>query len=154
MEELSFRLAEAKDSNALFTIRQRAILGIAASMMDSEDARCWAMRLERHGMAERMARMEIWVAEARGAIVGWVGIEQGWLENLYRDPDPAWRGVGSALLAHAERLMRGRGYRVVGLKSAASAVCFYQRHGYEPSAPPEPDGSWRHQKILLAPILS
>jgi GNAT superfamily N-acetyltransferase len=116
--------------------------------MKAADAERWAMRLEPEGMAERMDRMEIWVAEADDRIVGWVGIQPGWLENLYRDPDPPWRGTGGALLAHAERLMRERGFHAVGLKSAASAVGFYRRHGYEPSAPPEPDGSWRHEKPL------
>lgn len=154
MEALHFRPAEATDSEALFSIRQRAILGLAAKRMNKEDARHWALRLEPEGMAERMTRIEIWVAEVQGKIVGWVGIEQGWLENLYRDPDPTWQGIGTALLAHAEQLMRERGFRIIGLKAAASAVGFYQRHGYKPSAQPERDGSWRHEKFLATETLS
>lgn len=61
--------------------------------------------------------------------------ERGLVKNLYVVPDWRDRGVGSDLLAAAERRLRERGADVVSLEAMASNAAarrFYRRHGYEP----------------------
>jgi len=62
-----------------------------------------------------------------------VDCRRGLVENLYVVPDRRGEGIGSALLARAERRLRETG--VVSLEAMAdneAARRFYRRHGYEP----------------------
>jgi GNAT superfamily N-acetyltransferase len=78
---------------------------------------------------------EVWVAEADGRLLGFLGIEQSTnlgapvLEKLYVDPAEQNRGVGSALLAKAKELRPGGLYLWVFQKNPARRL--YERHGFE-----------------------
>lgn len=61
--------------------------------------------------------------------------ERGLVENLYVAPDWRGQGVGSELLAAAERRLRERGVEAISLEAMAAneaARRFYRRHGYDP----------------------
>jgi ribosomal protein S18 acetylase RimI-like enzyme len=61
--------------------------------------------------------------------------QRGLVENLYVVPDRRGEGIGSALLARAERRLREAGADIVSLEAMAdneAARRFYRRHGYEP----------------------
>ena len=45
-------------------------------------------------------------------------------------PDWARRGVGSALLRHAEAAIAAAGHRRIRLGASLSGQAFYERHGY------------------------
>jgi GNAT superfamily N-acetyltransferase len=45
-------------------------------------------------------------------------------------PGQQGRGVGSALVAHAEDVARRAGYRMMVARARETAVPFYRRHGY------------------------
>jgi len=62
-------------------------------------------------------------------------VDRGIVHNIYVTPDHRRAGVGSALLAAAERTLSARGVEAVALEAMASndvARAFYRAHGYEP----------------------
>lgn len=75
--------------------------------------------------------------EQNGQVRGVVGLElygtEGLLRSLVVSPDGRAQGVGSALVAHAERLAAGRGVTALYLLTD-TAEAFFRRRGYEPAA--------------------
>jgi ribosomal protein S18 acetylase RimI-like enzyme len=62
-------------------------------------------------------------------------VTRGVVHNIYVAADHRGEGIGSALLATAERTLADRGVDTVGLQAMATneaARSFYRRHGYEP----------------------
>ena len=77
------------------------------------------------------------VAEMDGAVVGTVVVgydgHRGWINYLGVDPGCRRRGVGRALMAEAERLLRLEGCPKINLQvrtSNTDAIEFYRRVGY------------------------
>ena len=68
--------------------------------------------------------------------------------GLYVDPSSAARGVGSSLLAFAERYLSSRGVPVIELEASWNAEEFYLHRGYVPLAERPPDGPRPMRKIL------
>jgi GNAT superfamily N-acetyltransferase len=85
----------------------------------------------------------VWVAEAGGAVVGFVhagerahfsGERDGYVGELVVAEDVARQGIGRALLAAAERWAAGRGLRRLTLETGAAnatARAFYAALGYQ-----------------------
>ena len=79
-----------------------------------------------------------WVAEAEGAIVGMVGLEQVdvatvELRRMYVDPAARRRAVGRRLLEHAEAAARAAGFRAMVLSTSElqqAALTLYRNAGY------------------------
>ncbi len=78
-----------------------------------------------------------WVALAGADVAGFLialcDASQGHIVTLDVAPTERRRGVGSALVAKAEREMAATGVRVVELETAvdnAPAILFWQKHGY------------------------
>jgi len=91
MEDLSFRKATPSDAAALDALRARSILELAPSAMPIEDVRRWAERGSAESMLRRLKQTEVWVAEVRSQIVGWVANREDYLDALYVDPRFAGR---------------------------------------------------------------
>jgi len=77
------------------------------------------------------------VLEIDGALAGTVmaGYEghRGWINYLAVDPTARRRGLGRALMAEAERLLRARGCPKINLqirRENREAVAFYERIGF------------------------
>jgi ribosomal protein S18 acetylase RimI-like enzyme len=77
------------------------------------------------------------VAERREALIGTVmaGYEghRGWINYLAVDPAVRRRGIGRALLAEAERLLRDLGCPKINLqirRDNLEAIAFYERIGF------------------------
>ncbi|WP_110238666.1 GNAT family N-acetyltransferase [Nocardioides gilvus] len=79
-------------------------------------------------LAEQMAQDETWVAEADGAVVGYVRFTEEWLDDIY--VDPAWSriGIGAALLDLVKSRIPG-GFGLWVFEENAGARAFYARHG-------------------------
>lgn len=75
-----------------------------------------------------MAKGEVWLAQAGGAIVGYVAFDDGWIAHLMVRPDHQGRGHGAALLAHA--MADGRPRQLWTYARNAPARRFYERHGW------------------------
>ncbi len=81
------------------------------------------------------------VLEIRGAVAGTVmaGYEghRGWINYLAVDPGARQRGLGRALMAEAERLLRERGCPKINLqvrRDNREAMAFYERIGFAEDA--------------------
>jgi ribosomal protein S18 acetylase RimI-like enzyme len=64
-------------------------------------------------------------------VVGWVEVSGATIESLYVSSAAARRGVGSSLLAHAERHVHATGASVAYLDASPNAEPFYARRGYK-----------------------
>jgi ribosomal protein S18 acetylase RimI-like enzyme len=77
-------------------------------------------------------RGEAWVAEVDGA-AGFAYVDGEWLDELWVRKPFQRRGVGTALVRHAETLMRGAGInraRLSVLQANARAIALYRRLGW------------------------
>jgi GNAT superfamily N-acetyltransferase len=74
-------------------------------------------------------RHDVWVAEAEGRIVGFIGLHPGLLEHIYVAPAIQNGGVGTALLEHAKRL-EPEGLQLWVFQKNEGARRFYDRHGF------------------------
>ena len=84
------------------------------------------------------------VAESAGQVVGMVHWQGDFIGALHVDPNEARRGIGSALLGHAEAAMRAEGVRFAQLETDTfnrPARDFYAAHGYAEAAQ-YPDEEW------------
>jgi GNAT superfamily N-acetyltransferase len=98
----------------------------------------------------------LFVAESlEGRVIGWINVEERHLietepraeiNGLVVDEGHRSQGVGRALLQHAEHWARGRGFRLVVLRSnviRGRAHAFYERQGYE---------VFKTQKVFRKPL--
>ena len=81
-------------------------------------------------------RGEAWVAEADGVAAGFSYVDGEWLDELWVRKPFQGRGVGAALVRHAEILMRAAGVaraRLSVLQANARAIALYRRLGWTES---------------------
>jgi putative acetyltransferase len=135
------RKATIGDAHCLLELREQAIIVLAGRRMSAADAKRWADTLAIGGMKRKLHELDVWVAEIRGAVVGWGAIRGDCLEGLYADPEFADRGIGTALLHMLEGRMRERGHAVSHADASSNALQFYRRRGYELAGPRLPNGA-------------
>src|ERR1700761_5987237 len=92
------RPAVPDDAPALFEVRRRSLLELAAKGLPAGEAEAWAAKLTLAGMARKLHELEIWVAEVDGVVAGWGAIRGDTLEGLYTAPEFSCRGVASDML--------------------------------------------------------
>jgi ribosomal protein S18 acetylase RimI-like enzyme len=86
----------------------------------SDDAMAASMAEETPGL---------FVAEANGAVAGWVRLDGSLVKSLHVDPERQGLGVGRRLLEHGARLI-GDGAYLVCLSGNHRARDFYRRRGW------------------------
>lgn len=76
---------------------------------------------------------QVWVAEVDGRIVGFLAMKQaeGYLDQLFVDPEWQRRGIGTALMTKAKALSPG-GLALHALERNAEARAFWENHGFRP----------------------
>src|SRR5579871_2629738 len=88
----------------------------------AEETRWWMTQVV-------VPRLEVWGAERDGAVLGFIALQDEWVEQLYIDPS-IWRaGVGSMLLNHAKQ-RRPKGLKLWTFQRNALARAFYRKHGF------------------------
>ena len=150
MTEAHFRLARRSDAKQLGSIRRQAILVLASSEIGEERAANWANSASAERVIRAIEDHEVWVAGQAGVAVGWVEIDGERIEAMYVHPDVSLQGVGSRLLAHAERRVCELGHASIQLDASPNAEGFYLRNGYEPRAARRPDAARPMSKQLHA----
>jgi GNAT superfamily N-acetyltransferase len=78
---------------------------------------------------QAFAKMDAWVAEVDGVIVGQMMLAPGWIQHLYVDPSWMGRGVGDRLLGLARQRQPGE-LQLWAFQSNLGARRFYERHGF------------------------
>ncbi len=81
-------------------------------------------------------RGDAWVAQLDGAAAGFAYIDGEWLDELWVRKPFQGRGIGSALVRHAEGLMREAGVaraRLSVLQANIRAIALYRRLGWAES---------------------
>jgi len=146
---MQIRRVEVADEQALAEIRRNAILALAVPAMSTEQAQQWATRAATDRVARAIRDHDVWIA-VDGAALGWVEVDRDRVAALYVSPSCARRGVGSALLAHAETSIQSSGYAIARLESSQNALDFYLRRGYVRRGPPHSDGAYPLSKDLTA----
>jgi GNAT superfamily N-acetyltransferase len=78
---------------------------------------------------ELLRTTETWVAVADGAVVGYLSLGEGWVEQLYVAPQHTGRGIGTQLIARAKQ-RQPAGLQLWTFQVNAGARRFYERHGF------------------------
>jgi GNAT superfamily N-acetyltransferase len=76
-----------------------------------------------------VGRLETWVAEARGEIVGLMTVHNGWIEQLYLRPDWHRRGLGRRFVELAKERSPG-GLQLWCFQVNGPARRFYEANGF------------------------
>ena len=123
--ELTLRRATRADAPTLADIH---ITARAAAMPwlrvvhSPEETRWWMSQVV-------VPRLDVWIAERDGTMLGFAALQDEWLEHLYVEPS-AWRaGAGTLLLNHA-RQRRPQGLKLWTFQRNALARAFYRKHGF------------------------
>jgi ribosomal protein S18 acetylase RimI-like enzyme len=116
------RRATPEDAAAIGQVFVRARDGMTylPRISDEDRSKLGGWIVERH---------EVWVAEEDGAVVGFIGLEPGYLSHIYVDPAKQSRGIGTALLAHAKELLP-EGMQLWVFQENEGARRLYERAGF------------------------
>lgn len=124
-DEISLRRAAAPDAAAVaevYLASRADALPYLPRVHSDEAVRTWIGSLI-------VGPGETWVAELRGAIVGFVVVVGEDLDQLYLAPGYYRRGIGSRLLDRAKALSPS-GLHLYAFQKNARARAFYEAHGF------------------------
>ena len=87
------------------------------------------------------ARCDVWVGTLHGVIVGYIAMNNSYIDRLYVDPDECRRGLGARFVALA-RILSPDGLELHTHQENRVARAFYEKHGFRAvkfgtSPPPE-----------------
>lgn len=94
---------------------------------------------------------DLFVAEAGGALVGYMAIKGSYVDRMYIHPDAQRRGAGTALIAKARELSP-QGLELHTHQQNAQARTFYEKRGFvavkfgispAPESAPDVEYHWR-----------
>jgi len=127
------REAGPADADELLRVHRSAICELTGHVYTAAEIESWAARLEADGyiraMEQQGERFHV-ALDGGGGVIGFYGRVEAEVMALYVDPARARQGVGSALLAHAERAIAADGHSRVMIGAALSGRDFYLAQGY------------------------
>jgi len=100
-------------------------------------------------MVERdhLPTVDLWVAtDEAGTVQGFLGMGEDEIDSLFVDPKAHGRGYGSALVAHALRLVPGA--KVDASEQAPQAIAFYESRGFIRTGRSETDPMGRPYPLI------
>lgn len=124
MPDVVLRPAEASDAHDIARILRAALS--AFDWMPQLHTPDEDLFFVRHVL---LAQQRVVVATAMNSIVGFISVEDDWVEQLYLDPDWTGRDIGSRLLRHVTSGMPRAQLHCFQANSGARR--FYERHGFK-----------------------
>lgn len=125
----TIRPMEAGDGAAMQRLHRAAIMATSDTYYSLEERESWAFGL-RPDQYVTPANGCFDVAVMDGHVIAFCDHSADEVMGLYIDPAFHGQGIGSVLLAQAERRMRDAGTTLAKVHSALSSQSFYERHGY------------------------
>jgi GNAT superfamily N-acetyltransferase len=133
--EVELRRAHQEDSLEIAELwlrsRRSSVPAIPPPVHTDEEVRTWFQEVV-------LPQREVWVAEAEGAIIALLVLDEDWVDQLYVAPDWTGNGVGSRLLGRAKQ-RRPTGLRLWTFQANAGARRFYERNGFVATATTDGD---------------
>ena len=126
------RPAVVEDAEALCVIHKSAIRQICCHDYSPEQIEAWAGKKNPESYRTRIVSQVAFTAVSNDQIVGFVRFhpETSELCSVFVDPHWARKGVGGALMKHAEQAALALGLTHFWLHASLTAVPFYQSLGY------------------------
>ncbi len=125
LSSVSLRPGTPEDRDALAALateaRRAAVPSMPPPAHPPEEVPAWMGR-------QLAGERETWVAEAEGALVGYLLLERDWLHSLYVRPGLTGQGLGGFLLDFVKGV-RPDGFGLWVFESNEPARRFYRRHG-------------------------
>jgi GNAT superfamily N-acetyltransferase len=122
------RSAGEADAEAVAAVwlgsRKASVPSIPEPVHSDEDVRSWVADV-------LVPAGQTWVLDGRPGVVAMMTLVDGWIEQLYVDPEWCGLGAGSTLVQHAKSLSSG-GLDLWTFQSNTRARHFYERHGFVP----------------------
>jgi ribosomal protein S18 acetylase RimI-like enzyme len=129
---MQLRPATVDDVERVKEIRHAAFSAHAPAAYSPEEVEHILDELDEPELVDMVERGLLFVAVIDGKVCGTAGWLDGIVRHVYVAPELARTGIGSALLAHAERDFVDRnGAREVWLGAVLYARGFYEANGYE-----------------------
>ena len=134
--DFDLRTFDTADGPGLVRLHKRAILAVAPRYYSEAERLSWAEGADVYKYERVAAEGSLTVAVTPvGDILGFCGIRfgdpYGQIWAIYVDPDAQGQGVGQALMANAEALLRDQGHARFTLDASLSSLAFYERCGYQ-----------------------
>lgn len=130
---MKIRKFKSKDSAATAELFRDTVRRVNSKDYSPEQINVWAPEdLENDAWLSRLEKAHIFVMEsAIGAVLGFITIElDGYIDLLYVHADHQRRGVGSRLLAHAEKQAQICGIKRFHTEASITALPFFESHGF------------------------
>lgn len=120
---IALRRAVASDASAIATLfrRSRAVLSFLPEL-HTADEDLWFVR------EVLIEQQLVTLAERDGQLLGFMAEHEGWITQLYLDPDVRRSGVGSLLIAAAKA--RNAELTLWCFAENAAARAFYEKQGF------------------------
>ena len=81
-------------------------------------------------IGERSLRQDDFLARQGGRVVGYAAVKQNEIGHLFVRPEAAGQGVGTALVAYCNEVIRQGGYDTAKVYASRPAIAFYARQGF------------------------
>jgi GNAT superfamily N-acetyltransferase len=114
--------SEARAVADLYIASRRGASAFIPTVHTDDETRAWVS-------GYLVPRLEVWVAESGGILLGIMALEDDLVDQLYIAPATQRRGVGDRLLAHAKKLRPAR-LRLYTFQRNAPARRFYEARGF------------------------
>ena len=122
------RPAGEADAQAVATVwlrsRKASVPCIPEPVHSDDEVRSWVVGV-------LVPAGQTWVLEGQAGVVAMMTLADGWIEQLYVDPECCGMGAGSTLVQHAKSLSSG-GLDLWTFQTNTRARHFYESHGFVP----------------------
>ncbi len=124
-DQVIIRRALASEADAiadLYVASRRDASAFIPTVHTDDETRAWVSRY-------LVPRLEVWVVESAGILLGMMALEDELVDQLYVAPAAQRRGLGDRLIAHAKKLRPAR-LRLYTFQHNTPARRFYEARGF------------------------